>query len=214
MNQIEELERALLARAERLANAYREMTQRSRDNTLREAAERLRLREQREETIARALGERAFRQQVQASELKMQSQLDRLRWNLVQDVERRLEDRMRAFIQDNPTAYTAWLERLISTAAQVIEASRLRVFVNPHDHQRLFARWDSCCEQLPPGRAATLSDTAITTLGGVLVESEDGRIRVDNTFEGRQERLRSRIQQVILERLLPVGLDTGNLFGG
>lgn len=214
MNQVEELERALLARAERLANAYREMTQRSRDNTLREAAERLRLREQREETIARALGERAFRQQVQASELKMQSQLDRLRWNLVQDVERRLEDRMRAFIQDNPTAYTAWLERLISTAAQVIEASRLRVFVNPHDHQRLFAHWDSCCEQLPPGRAATLSDTAITTLGGVLVESEDGRIRVDNTFEGRQERLRSRIQQVILERLLPVGLDTGNLFGG
>jgi len=214
VNQVEELERALLARAERLANAYREMTQRSRDNTLREAAERLRLREQREETIARALGERAFRQQVQASELKMQSQLDRLRWNLVQDVERRLEDRMRAFIQDNPTAYTAWLERLISTAAQVIEASRLRVFVNPHDHQRLFAHWDSCCEQLPPGRAATLSDTAITTLGGVLVESEDGRIRVDNTFEGRQDRLRSRIQQVILERLLPVGLDTGNLFGG
>ena len=86
MNQVEELERALLARAERLASAYREMTQRSRDTTLREAAERLRLREQREEAIARALGERAFRQQVQASELKMQSQLDRLRWNLVQDV--------------------------------------------------------------------------------------------------------------------------------
>jgi V/A-type H+-transporting ATPase subunit E len=35
------------------------------------------------------------------------------------------------------------------------------------------------------------------------VASEDGRIRVDNTFEGRQERLRARIQQVILERLLP-----------
>jgi V/A-type H+-transporting ATPase subunit E len=46
------------------------------------------------------------------------------------------------------------------------------------------------------------------------VESEDGRIRVDNTFEGRLERLRARIQQAILERLLPGGLDTGNLFGG
>ena len=214
MNQVEELERALLARAERLANAYREMTQRSRDNTLREAAERLRLREQREETIARALGERAFRQQVQASELKMQSQVDRLRWNLVQDVERRLEEKMRAYIQDNSAGYTAWLTRLITAAAMAIEAPRLRVFVNPHDHQRLFAQWDSCCEQLPPGRAATLSETPIVTLGGVMVESEDGRIRVDNTFEGRQERLRTRIQQVILERLLPIGLDTGNLFGG
>ena len=58
MNQVEELERALIARAERLASAYREMTQRSRDTILREAAERLRLREQREESIARSLGER------------------------------------------------------------------------------------------------------------------------------------------------------------
>ena len=41
MNQVEELERALIARAERLASAYREMTQRSRDTILREAAERL-----------------------------------------------------------------------------------------------------------------------------------------------------------------------------
>ena len=34
------------------------------------------------------------------------------------------------------------------------------------------------------------------------------------TFEGRLARLRARLQQVILERLLPGGLDTGNLFGG
>ena len=49
---------------------------------------------------------------------------------------------------------------------------------------------------------------------GARVASADNRIRVDNTFEGRLERLRARIQQVILERLLPGGLDTGNLFGG
>jgi V/A-type H+-transporting ATPase subunit E len=36
---------------------------------------------------------------------------------------------------------------------------------------------------------------------------------VDNTFEGRLERLRKRVQQVILERLLPSGLETGNVFG-
>jgi V/A-type H+-transporting ATPase subunit E len=46
------------------------------------------------------------------------------------------------------------------------------------------------------------------------VSSTDERIRVDNTFEGRLERLRQRIQQVILERLLPGGLETGNLYGG
>ena len=44
--------------------------------------------------------------------------------------------------------------------------------------------------------------------------SDDGNIRVDQTFEGRLERLRPRVQQVILERLLPSGFDTGNLFIG
>ena len=83
MNQVQELERAILARAERLASEFRDRAQRSRDSILREAAERLRLREQREEAIAKALGERTFRQQVQASELKIQSQVDRMRWNLV-----------------------------------------------------------------------------------------------------------------------------------
>ncbi len=87
MNQVQELEQAIMGRAERLAGEYRERAQRSRDGILREAAERLRLREQREETIAKSLGERSFRQQVQASELKMQSQLDLVRWNLVTDVE-------------------------------------------------------------------------------------------------------------------------------
>jgi V/A-type H+/Na+-transporting ATPase subunit E len=48
----------------------------------------------------------------------------------------------------------------------------------------------------------------------VLVESADDRIRVDNTFEGRALRLQGQIQQTILERLLPSGFDTGNVFGG
>ena len=95
MNQVQELEQAILSRAERLATEYRERAHRSRDSILREASERLRLREAREEAIAKALAERTFRQRVQASELKMQSHLDLMRWNLVRDVEQRLEERMR-----------------------------------------------------------------------------------------------------------------------
>jgi V/A-type H+-transporting ATPase subunit E len=59
-----------------------------------------------------------------------------------------------------------------------------------------------------------LSESPIETLGGVVVASADGRIRVDNTFEGRLDRLRARVQQVILERLLPSGFDTGSIFTG
>jgi V/A-type H+-transporting ATPase subunit E len=213
VNQVQELERAILARAERLASEFRERANRSRDSILREASERLRMREAREEAIAKALAERTFRQRVQASELKMQSHLDRMRWNLVQDVEQRLTERMRSFMQEEPT-YGNWLQTLILAAATRIERDTIEVSVNGRDHQRLFARWDSVSSRLPAGQRATLAEMPIETLGGVLVTSADGRIRVDNTFEGRLERLRPRIQQAILERLLPSGFDTGNLFSG
>jgi len=213
VNQVQELERAILARAERLASEFRDRAQRSRDSILREAAERLRLREQREEAIAKSLGERTFRQQVQASELKLQSQVDRMRWNLVRDVERRLKVRMQNLMEDEAT-YLALLQDLVTASARQIEGEDLVVEVNAADHKRLAAIWATLSETAAPGRRLTLADDAINTLGGVLVHNTDNTMRVDNTFEGRLDRLRPRVQQVILERLLPSGFDTGNLFTG
>jgi V/A-type H+-transporting ATPase subunit E len=212
VSQVDDLEQAILARAEQLARQYRERASRNRDNILREAAERRRLREQREEASARALGERAFRQQVQASELKMQSQLDRTRWNLVQSVERRLAERMRHFMADED-AYLAFLKELIVASARAIEDDRLEVLANAADIKRLSRVWEAVAAALP-GRELRLADEPLATLGGVLVRSAEGHIRVDNSFEGRLARLAPPIAQVISERLLPSGLDTGNLFTG
>ena len=212
MNQVQELERAILARAERLASEYRDRAQRSRDSILREASERLRLREQREEAIAKALGERTFRQQVQASELKLQSQVDRMRWNLVRDVERHLKARMQDLMADE-SAYLSLLQDLLTAAARQIEGPELVVEANSADHRRLSAAWAALSEAAA-GRRLTLAEDPINTLGGVLVRNTDNTMRVDNTFEGRLDRLRPRVQQVILERLLPSGFDTGNLFTG
>lgn len=215
MNQVEALERAILARAERLASEFRERGGRSRDNILREAAERLRLREEREESIAKSLGERTFRQRVQASELKMQTHLDRVRWNLVENVERALAGRMRSFIADE-AAYSAWIDRLILAAAALIESPAIVVSANAQDQRQLHARWEQIAQSLPAGKTAELApaDESLDVLGGILVSSQDGRIRIDQTFEGRLERLRPKIQQTILEQLLPGGFDTGNLFNG
>ena len=106
MTQVEALERAILAQAERLANEFRDRAKRSSDSILRESAEKLRLREQREDAIAKALGERTFRQQVQAEELKMQGLLDRTRWDLVTRVEKQLVGDMQALIaQDYVNGY-------------------------------------------------------------------------------------------------------------
>jgi V/A-type H+-transporting ATPase subunit E len=202
-----------MARAERLATEYRERAKRSRDNILREASERLRLRDQREESIAKSLGERTFRQQVQANELKMQSHLDQVRWNLLSDVERRLHERMEAYMQDEG-AYLSTLESYLSQAAQQIESNELIAELNARDHKRLETQWDAFSSRISADKKIRLSAEPIDTLGGVRVTSADGRIRVDNTFEGRLERLRTPIQQAILDRLLPSGLETGNIFGG
>ncbi len=213
VTQAHELEEAILARAERLANEYRERAYRARDQILRDAADKLRLREQREEAIAKSLGERSYRQQVQAEELKLQSHLDRVRWNLVRDVEHRLAERMREHAQDTE-AYLKTLSGFIATAADTIEHGDLRVAANARDLKLLNEQWARIQAILPQQVRATLAEAPIETEAGVLVSSSDGRIRVDNTLEGRMARLRLRIQQAILERLLPGGLETGALFGG
>ncbi|MGD8207597.1 MAG: V-type ATP synthase subunit E family protein [Thiohalocapsa sp.] len=213
MTQADELERAIMARAERLANEYRERAKRSRDTILRDAAERLRLREQREEAIARSMGDRHYRQQVQAEELRLQSHLDRMRWNLVRDIEHRLGERTRALLDDE-AAYWKTLLALLSAAAAEIEQDELVIEANAHDQRLLRARWSEVEAALPAGKRAQLAEEPIDALTGVLVFSGDGKIRVDNTFEGRMARLGSRLQQAILERLLPGGFDAGSVFGG
>jgi len=212
VNQVLELEQAILGRAQQLANQFAEQAQRTRENVLREAAERLRQREQREEAIARALGDRHYRQRVQAAELKLQSNLDRVRWNLVRGVELRLEERMRVFMEDED-AYRAHLRGLVLEAARQFESDSLIVRANAADRERLAADWDALQAGLP-GKTLTLDREPLATLGGTLVLSTDGRVRIDNSFEGRLARLRPRLQQVILERLLPASSEPGNLFTG
>ena len=95
-NQLDALEAAIMARANELAQEFHDKAVRQRDTILRDAADRLHMAEEREVLIAKAEAERHFRRVTQASELKMQSRLDQLRWELVQTVQSRLHERMQA----------------------------------------------------------------------------------------------------------------------
>jgi V/A-type H+-transporting ATPase subunit E len=213
MSRVQALEEAILARAERLAYEYRDRARSKRDGILRTGAERLRLREEREEAIARSLGERSFRRKVQASELKMQSRLDQIRWNLVTDVEQRLHERIEAFMADE-AAYLATIESFLRNAVGQIESDDLFAELSARDHRLVADRWETIAAEVAPGKSLRLAPEPIETLGGVRIRSADGRIRVDHTFEGRLERLGNRIRRAILGRLLAGGPDTGTLFGG
>ena len=208
MEQVNELETAILQRADRLAAEYRSRAERSRENILREAQERLRLREEREVLLAKARAERAYRRKVQASELKLHKEMDRLLWNLVEGVREGLSGRMQRLAQDE-ARYLPLLQKLIGKAALEIERDQLVAEFNARDLERLAPDWDRFVQHCAPGKKIELASTPIETVGGVMLRSEDNRIHLDNTFEGRMERLQSQLQQVIIERLLPGGRENG-----
>ena len=212
MNQVSELESAILVRAHRLATEYRERAERSRDNILRDAHERLHLREEREVLLAKSKAERSYLRRVQASELKFQKEMDHLRWNLVDGVKERLADRIQTMAQDTER-YLGLIKLFLANAAAQMEVDELVAHVNSHDLAMLQPIWETFSREAASEKTIRLSTTPINTLGGILINSEDNRIRLDNTYEGRLDRLGGKLHQVIIERLLPNGLTQTGIGG-
>jgi V/A-type H+-transporting ATPase subunit E len=203
MDQITELEAAILQRANRLAAEFRQRAERSRDNILRDASDRLRLREEREVLLAKALAERAYRRQVQASELRLRAQMDQLRWNLAKGVQEQLMERAGAFVTV-PDEYLPVLGQLLAAAAaEFPPETELVAELSDRDRQALAGRWAEFVAGAVPGRAIALGTDPLPCTGGVVLRTPDNRVRVDNTFEGRARRLETRLYQTIVERLFP-----------
>jgi V/A-type H+-transporting ATPase subunit E len=202
VSQVEALEKAILERAEMMAQECQNRAQAGRKNILREASDRLHLREEKETLLAKSLADRAYLRTVQADELKLRSKMDHMRWNLVEVVIDRLSERMRAMAEDE-NRYFEWLSQLMSQAASQIEEPVLEVSVNAEDLPRLKQRWAMLTDKLVAGKEFKLLDHSIETVGGCLITSRDKRVQIDHTFEGRLSRLERNIHQAIVERLLP-----------
>ncbi|MEW8086668.1 MAG: V-type ATP synthase subunit E family protein [Candidatus Thiodiazotropha endolucinida] len=202
MNQVEALEKAILERAELMANECHSRAEAGRKNILREASERLHLREEKETLLAKSLADRAYLRKVQADELKLHSKMDHMRWNLVQVVVGRLQQRMQALTQDE-AKYTELLKAFLQQAAKQIEEQRLMVSVNAEDLRRLKPQWETLTSSLATGKVFELKEESIETIGGCLITTADKRVQIDHTFEGRLSRLERKVHQALVERLLP-----------
>ena len=202
MNQVEALEKAILERAQMMANECAHRAEAGRKNILREASERLQLKEEKETLLAKSQADRAYLRKVQADELKLRSKMDHMRWNLVQVVIARLPAQMSAFCEDE-ARYLELLKSFLKHAASQIEQDKLEVSVNANDLQRLKPQWQSLTGDLVKGKQFILLDKPINSVGGCLVSSPDRRVQIDHTFEGRLERLERKIHQALVERLLP-----------
>jgi len=211
--QINELEIALITRAKTLAEEHVANAKRTRDQVMTDANERQRLREEREILAAKAAAERTFRQRQQAAEIKQQEEIDRLRWNLVQNVMRRLTAELERIGKDEKT-YLALLHKLLAQAAGVIDEKELVAELNARDHARLSGDWEAFCRDAGVKQRIVLAPEPVVSLGGVRVRNANDTIRVDNSFEGRLERLQEALHQVVMERLFASTAPIGAIIGG
>ncbi len=211
--QIEELESALIARATALAEEHLTNARRTRDQVMADANERQRLREEREILAAKAAAERTFRQRQQAAEIKQQEEIDRLRWNLVQNVMSRLTAELERLANDEKN-YLPLLRKLLAQATGVFDEKELVAELNARDHARLSRDWEAFCRDAGVKQRIALAPDSVTSLGGVRVRNANDTIRVDNSFEGRLERLQEALHQVVMERLFASTAPIGAIIGG
>jgi V/A-type H+-transporting ATPase subunit E len=201
---VPDLEAALIERAERLAAEYLARAGDGREAILKEERERLHSLEERISQEAGTSADRLYSRRVQAAQLRLQGNLDRLRWGLIQSVVADLPNRLAA-MADDEAAYEQLLQALLAHAVQSMDESMgdedLVAEFNDRDLARLRDRWDTFCEQAVPGRSIDLNPDPCQCSGGVRVSNRDNRICIDATFEGRMERFRDDLLQTIAERL-------------
>ncbi len=203
---VESLEKALYERARRLGDEYLARARQTRERMIEEENERLRLREERETLAAEAESERVFRRRVQAVELQLQGELDRHRWDAMESVKAEMHRKFEALKATED--YLDVLARWLAEGVAVLGGEGLVARLNDADRARLGDQWDAFIARAAPGVRVALDETAGTFAGGVLVRTSDDTVRMDNTFEGRLERLDDRINQAIAEALFPGGMAT------
>jgi V/A-type H+-transporting ATPase subunit E len=211
--QVSGLENALLERARNLADEYLASAKRDREHILNDCQARLQQREERERLTAQALSERLYQRRVQAAEMQLQSELDKLRWSLVQSVLNQLKKRFSDAVSAEKDSLKI-LDAFLREAAGQIESDTLVAQVNAKDYQRLQGNWETFVSSVSTEKRIELSKDTLPCTGGVLLRSEDNRIRIDNTFEGRLERLHDRVQREVIERLFAAAAPTRDLFNG
>ena len=129
-----------MERARKLSEEHLTNGRQARDLILLEARQRLALEEDREMAPAKAQAERVYQQRVQAVELDLRARLDRLRWQLANDVLAKLRTRLSALAEDEPK-YLSVIVSYLRECAQAIDRGDLVAHCNARDLQRLQPVW-------------------------------------------------------------------------
>lgn len=213
-DQVKALQQAILERARELADGHVSQGEMTRAKIIEDAREKIKLMEQKELLSARLHSEREYQRQVQASELRIQAELDRNRWGLVQAVMDKITRQLVELRKDD-VAYRPLFERLLKHGVDGLGAKQLVATLGNDDLARFHDDWDSlvtaCCGDKIKVR---LSPEACYCSGGLKLASNNGDIMIDNTFEGIISRREIELQQLIFERLFSTVSTKGTVFDG
>lgn len=198
--QVSQLEAALLHQAETLVREQRQNTEAARTRILQEAAEGLRLAEEREVALAKAEAERKVLRQVQAAEARLAAEVDRLRWALTEAALAGVREAFQQLVGDDKR-YPDVLEAWLADAARTLPPGDLVAEVRPTDQPLLAKDWANIAARVAPGRTIVLQTHDQSSAGGIRVRLADNRAQIDHTFEGRQSRLADELARVAMERL-------------
>ena len=196
---VEDLEKSLLQRADDLADEYFQRAKRSHDHFIEDENERLHLREEREVMAAKMLAERTYRSRVQSSELQAKKRLDQLRWQLIKNVISKVKEEIGTIVKDQ-AQYQQLLLKYIAFSITLIDTKDVIVEFNQADYQGMSNQWPDFLEVIDSDKNIQLSKCFHNMSGGIIVYNQYRTIRVDNTFEGRIERLSETIQQLVAEQ--------------
>lgn len=197
---VEQLEQAILKRAQDLVDSHTQATQQQKAQILAESTKRQQLREHHETEVAKSLAEQHYRRKVQSSEIKMQAELDALHWNLIQAIINQLRQSLNQLSQQ-PETYFLLLQGYLNNAAHHLPETALLIKANSKDYNLLSSQWLQFLNSahLPENSQLLQSETEFS--GGILVSDLANTVRLDYTFEGLLERFEMSLCQEINQYL-------------
>jgi vacuolar-type H+-ATPase subunit E/Vma4 len=197
-SQVASLRQSILQRADALSQEHVNQGKMTRNRIMDDAREKVKLMEQKELLAAQENAERRYQRRVQASEIKLQKELDRNRWGLVQAVLDSVQQKVVAMADDH-AAYERVFMALLKNGVEALGEARQVAQLNNRDRGVFADKWNKISARFDV--ELELSDEFCDCSGGLRLYSSDGNKLVDNTFEGLIERRQEALVRVIFERL-------------
>jgi len=151
------------------------------------------------------------KEEAEALKRKILSEADiKVKWMIIEEKRRIIDEVLKAALARmeeyarSKSEYVEYLKRTIIRAGVILGGGDLRILLNKRDSKlNLDLEELARAIEMETGVRTTLSisDTNISTVGGFILESADGKRRLDSTFEGLL-RTRARQLQIELARIL------------